>query len=215
MPTSNASGRVNAGLLIVIAALAAALGLWFGKRWFAGDETGLQSLLLYPSPRDVPEFSIDRADGSPLTRADLLGRWSVVFVGFTQCPDICPTTLSELKQAWTQWQSQQRGDRVRVVFLSVDPQRDTPEILKNYTAYFSPDFIAATADDDRLQKLTTPLGIVYARTPDDKGGYSVDHSANLLLIDPQGRLTGLFRPGSYTPATLVADINAMMDAKAR
>lgn len=208
-------GRVSAGLLIVIAAFAAGLGLWFGNRWFVTEQPALQSAILYPAPRAIPEFKLDRADGTPLTLADWKGRWNLVFIGFTHCPDVCPIALGTLKQARTRWQAEGRGDRVRVNFISVDPARDTPEVLKNYVGYFSPDFIAASGSDEQLQALAGPLGMVYARNGAEDGNYTVDHSANVLIVDPQGRLAGMFRPGNYTADSMVADLDKLMDKAGR
>lgn len=205
-------GRVSAGLLIVIAAFAAGLGLWFGNRWFVAEQPALQSAVMYPQPRAVPEFQLDRADGKALTLADWKGRWNLVFIGFTHCPDVCPTALGTLKQAWAKWQAQGRSEQVRVNFISVDPARDTPDVLKNYVDYFSPDFIAASGSDGQLQKLSGPMGMVYGRNEAEGGNYSVDHSANVLIIDPQGRLAGMFRPGNYSADSIVADLDKLMDA---
>lgn len=211
MTSFPARGRVSAGLLIVIAAFAAALGLWFGNRWFAVEPPKLQSAVMYTHARAVPEFELSRADGTPLTLADWKNRWNLVFIGFTHCPDVCPNTLSVLKQSWATWQSQGRSDQIRVNFISVDPARDTPDVLRNYTAFFSPDFVAASGTDEQLKVLSGRLGMVYGRSESEGGAYSVDHSANILIIDPQGRLAGMFRPGNYTADSIVADLDTLMD----
>ena len=200
--------------MIVIAALAAGLGLWFGNRWFNPEPLQLQAALLYPQPRAVPEFELQRADGGTLTLADWKGRWNLVFIGFTHCPDVCPTALAILKQAWIRWQQEGHAKDVQVNFISVDPARDTPEVLKTYAGFFSSDFVAATGSDEQLEKFATPLGMVYARHEGDGGDYSVDHSANILIIDPQGRLAGMFRPGQYDAAKLVADMDTLIEKAA-
>lgn len=207
-------GRVSTGLLIVVAAFAAGLGLWFGNRWFNPETPKLQAALLYPQPRAVPQFTLQRADGGTLTLADWKGRWNLVFIGFTHCPDVCPTALAILKQAWTRWQQDGHAKDIQVNFISVDPARDTPEVLKIYVRFFSPDFVAATGSDEQLEKLATPLGLVYARQDGDGGDYSVDHSASILIIDPQGRLAGMFRPGQYDADKLVADMDTLIDKAA-
>jgi len=194
MPRRHNLGRALPTATILLAALAAGLGLWLGLgRFGAPAPPNLQAALLYPAPRTVPEFHLTRADGAPLTNADWQGRWTLVFFGFTHCPDVCPTTLGTLKQVWTRLAPAQR-ERLRVDFVSVDPQRDTPEQLGRYVAFFSPDFIAATGSDTELTALTRALGLLYVRVPGENGDYSVDHSAQVILIDPQGRLVGLFRP---------------------
>lgn len=197
--------------MIVIAALAAGLGLWFGNRWFNPEPPQLQAALLYPQPRAIPEFELQRANGGTLTLADWKGRWNLVFLGFTHCPDVCPTALAILKQAWTRWQKDGTAKDVRVNFISVDPARDTPDVLKTYVGFFSPDFVGATGSDEQLKKLAAPLGLVYAHHELDGGDYSVDHSANILIIDPHGRLAGMFRPGQYDADTLVADMDSLIE----
>ncbi len=214
MTKKHSCGRVSTGLMIVIAALAAGLGLWFGNRWFNPESPQLQAALLYPQPRAVPEFTLQRANGATLTLADWKGRWNLVFIGFTHCPDVCPTALAILKQAWMRWQQDGHAKDVQVNFISVDPTRDTPEVLKTYVGFFSPDFVAATGNDEQLAKLSKSLGLVYARHESDGGDYSVDHSANILIIDPQGRLAGMFRPGQYDANKLVADMDTLIDKAA-
>ena len=205
-------GRASATVLILVAAFAAALGLWFGARMF--DQSArpeLRSALLYPAPRALPDFSLVRSDGRPLTLADWKGHWTVAFFGFTHCPDICPTTLATFKQVWRRLDPATR-ERVRFDFVSVDPARDTPELLARYTAYFSPDFVASTGSDEELTRLTRSLGLLYTRGEQKDGTYSVDHSASAVLVDPQGRQAGLFRP-PFEAEAIAADLAALTGAR--
>jgi protein SCO1/2 len=202
------AGRVSATYLILIAAVAAALGLWLGSRAFAPKTPPLSEAVLYPVPRTVPDFRLSRADGGPLTRADWTGRWTVVFFGYTNCPDVCPTTLATFKQVWVKLAAAGVAERLRFDFISVDPERDTPEQLKKYVGYFNKDFVAATGSDEQLTRLTRALGLVYAREPTGHGDYSVDHSASAVLIDPSGRQIGLFRP-PFDAAKIAADLAAL------
>ena len=206
------TGRIGATSLIVLAAIAVAVGFFAGSRLFTPAEAPvLKSALLYPVPRALPEFKLVQADGRPLTLADWRGRWNLAFFGFTHCPDVCPNTLAVFKQAWSALDNAGKTDRVRFNFISVDPERDTPAQLARYVAYFSKDFGAATGEDAELTALTRALGLVYARVPDDKGGYSVDHSAAVVIVDPQGRQVGLFRP-PFVAETIVADLLALMES---
>ncbi len=204
------SGRIGATPLIVIAALAVAIGFWAGARWFAAPPLALSTAVMYPSRSAVPEFTLARADGKPLTLADWQGHWTVVFFGFTNCPDICPNTLGTFKQVWNDLAAQGKTDRLRFDFVSVDPQRDTPEQLARYVGFFHPDFVAATGSDDELTRLTRALGLVYARGPEENGTYSVDHSASVVIVDPQGRRAGLFRP-PFEAARIVADLAVLAE----
>lgn len=213
MTVPRTRGRAPLTTLIVVAAFAAALGLWLGARHFAAPTPpALTAVVLYPAPRPLPDFKLVRADGSPLTNADWNGGYTVVFFGYTSCPDVCPTTLQTFKQAWELLKRKGLADRVRIDFISVDPQRDTPQRLGDYVHYFSPDFVAATGSDAELTKLSRALGLVYAREPDGHGGYTVDHSASAVIIDPQGRELGLFRP-PLAAESLAGDLERLLGWK--
>lgn len=195
MSPKRVAGRVTTTALIVIAAIAAALGLWLGQHFWAGRaDAPMQAAMLYPQPRALPEFQLIQGDGTPLTLSDFRGHYTVAFFGFTNCADVCPTTLTAFKQAQTKLVESGKGDGVRFAFVSVDPQRDTPDVIKRYVAVFNKDFIAATGTDEALTKLTHALGLVYSRGEPVNGNYAVDHSASAVIIDPQARLVGLFRP---------------------
>ena len=212
MPSLRFAGRVSPTYLILIAAVAAALGLWLGSRAFTPPAPPqLASAVLYPSPRELPEFTLTRSDGTPLTHADWKGRWTVAFFGYTNCPDVCPTTLATFKSAASKLAADGAGDRVRFDFISVDPQRDTPEQLAKYVGYFSKDFVAATGADEELSKLTRALGLVYSREATGNGDYAVDHSASAVLIDPSGREVGLFRP-PFDAGAMAADLKTLAGA---
>jgi len=209
MHSWRSAGRVSANTLILIAAVAAALGLWLGSRTFApAPKPQLAAAVLYPAPRAIPDFHLTRADGGALTLADWKGRWTIAFFGYTNCPDVCPTTLATFKDVWTTLRAAGVADRLRFDFVSVDPERDTPDKLSKYVGYFSPDFVAATGTDEELTNLTRALGLVYARTPTGNGDYTVDHSASAIIIDPSGREAGLFRP-PFVAKTIAADLEAL------
>lgn len=194
----------------MIVALAAAAGLWLGERFFTPPPPPqLDVVALYPAPRALPDFELVQGNGQPFTQADWQGRWNLVFFGYTHCPDVCPTTLASFKQAWKLLGEAGLQERVRFDFISVDPQRDTPERLAQYVAFFSPDFVAATGDDANLGRITRALGLVYTRDPAAGDDYTVDHSAAAVLIDPRGRQAGLVRP-PFDAARLVADLKRLL-----
>jgi protein SCO1 len=212
MSPSYRSGRVSATYLILIAAVAAAVGLWLGSRAFAPSTPKLAAAVMYPAPRDVPDFKLQRADGTPLTKADWTGRWTVAFFGYTNCPDVCPTTLATFKQVFAKLKSDGVADKVRFDFISVDPARDTPEQLTKYVGYFDKDFVAATGTDEELTRVTRGLGLIYSREPTGNGDYAVDHSASAVLIDPAGREVGLFRP-PFDASAIAADLKTLAGAR--
>ncbi|MEO6689808.1 MAG: SCO family protein [Dokdonella sp.] len=200
------SGRISATVLILIAAVAAGLGLWFGARML-GAPPPLQNALLYPAPRALADFHLTRSDHTPLTLANWKGHWTVAFFGYTNCPDVCPTTLATFKQVWKQLDPVS-AQKLRFDFISVDPARDSPEQLARYVGYFNPDFVAATGSDEELTSLTHSLGLVYSRNKADSGDYTVDHSASAVIIDPQGRQVGMFRP-PFEAGKIAADLSTL------
>ena len=159
---------------ILVAALAAGLGLLAAWQLFGrGGETKapqLEAVTLLPQPRELPAFNLRQSDGTPLVAGELAGHWTLVFLGFTFCPDVCPTTL------------------------------------------------AATADVPALEKFATSLGFVFMKAPGanfehNPQDYSVDHSAHIAVLDPQGRLAGLIRP-PLQPQAIAADL-ITLDAMGR
>ena len=207
---------------ILVAALAAGLGLLAAWQLFGrGGETKapqLEAVTLLPQPRELPAFNLRQSDGTPLVAGELAGHWTLVFLGFTFCPDVCPTTLAELAQAQKQWEALPESTRPRVLFVSVDPERDTPGKAGEYAHAFHPDTLAATADVPALEKFATSLGFVFMKAPGanfehNPQDYSVDHSAHIAVLDPQGRLAGLIRP-PLQPQAIAADL-ITLDAMGR
>ena len=207
---------------ILVAALAAGLGLLAAWQLFGrGGETKapqLEAVTLLPQPRELPAFNLRQSDGTPLVAGELAGHWTLVFLGFTFCPDVCPTTLAELAQAQKQWKPLPDSIRPRVLFVSVDPERDSPGKTGEYAHAFHPDTLAATADVPALEKFATSLGFVFMKAPGanfehNPQDYSVDHSAHIAVLDPQGRLAGLIRP-PLQPQAIAADL-ITLDAMGR
>lgn len=145
----------------------------------------------------LPAFALQGPRGK-FGNADLVGRWSFVFFGYTQCPDICPTALALMKELKARLAASAAVPPVptfQVVFVSVDPRRDTAQLLGEYMAAFDPSFIGVSGTDVELSALTKALGVYYQRNDAaDTRNYAVDHSAAIYLIDPQGRLAAVFSP---------------------
>jgi len=153
-------------------------------------------------------FSLTDHNGQARTLADFKGQAVVVFFGFTQCPDVCPTSMSELAQA-KQLLGEQ-GSRLQGLFISIDPERDTPDIMKEYMASFDPSFLALYAKPDELPALAKSFKVYYKKvdgpTPTS---YTMDHSAGSYVFDPQGRIRIYHRYGSGAPA-LASDVKALL-----
>lgn len=204
-------------LLILVAALAAGLGLLVAQRVFdapppAVDAPALQTVRLMQPPRELPPFSLRQSDGTALVPGELRGHWTVVFLGFTHCPDVCPMTLAQLSQAQKRWEALPESVRPRVLFVSVDPERDTPDRIGEYAHGFHRDTLAATADVPALEQFTRSLSLVFAKVPVGDGGpeseYTIDHSATLVLLDPQARMAGVVQ-APFDPNAVAADLLAL------
>ena len=147
-------------------------------------------------------------NGQPRTLADFKGKVTVVFFGYTQCPDACPTTMAELAQV--KKLLGQDGDRVQGVFVTVDPERDTPQVLKSYMMNFDPSFVALRGTPEQTAATAKEFKVFYAKVPGKAAdSYSMDHSAGSYVFDTQGRIRLFERYGSGADA-LVADIKALL-----
>lgn len=150
------------------------------------------NILLLPRERALPQFELIDQDGQPFTKGSLQGRWHILFFGFTACPDICPTTLSDMRRVFGLLPVDARK-QLQLVLISADPARDTPQQLKNYLSYYRAGFIGLTGDMDQLQALSRALGLPFVPAGDTRGDYSVSHSGNLALVAPDGSLRGHLR----------------------
>lgn len=172
------------------------------------DTTALQSLKTYPTPRIIADFALRDKNNQPFNLSRWQGRWHLVFFGFTHCPDICPSTLSLMNEVLA---AANLGSQLGLTFISVDPDRDTPDHLKRYVDFFNPDFTAATGPTPQLVALTHQMGVLFDIEPHaaDAAAYNVDHSAAVLLINPQARLVGQF-PAPHDISTMVADLQQVI-----
>ncbi len=197
-------GRVMLIVVVLVFALAAGL---VASRWLMDRTLETDAAQRYPVARTIADFQLHTADGQPFTRADMEGRWNLLFFGFTNCPDVCPDTMAVLAQSMEQLRLMRREQLPQVIFVSVDPDRDQGELLADYVSWFDEDFAAVTGSDAQLQALARQLGIVYFHeAPDpDTGFYNVDHSASVLIVDPEARLYGRF-PHPLIAEQVTADL---------
>jgi len=186
------------GTLVVCLAFAA--GMWLSARQAVDGRT--VDGLLWPDPPPLRPFQLLDHAQRTLDLERLRGRWSLVFFGFTHCPDVCPTALAALATAQAELREHTLyGASGQVVFVSVDPERDSPAALGQYVRHFSEDFVAATAPEADLKALTAALGVLFMKVAQADGGYSVDHSAGIFFISPDLRLVSVL-----TPPQTAADI---------
>ena len=196
-------------LIAVVLAAALALGVFVALRMQTPAEP--HSAFVLPTPTPLPEFALVNQQGEDVTSETFQGRWSLVFFGFTHCPDICPTTLQILSAARKTLAENGQQPLPRIVLVSVDPERDTPELMAKYMAYFGHDNLGITGSLDELKKLTTGLGIFFAKQAGDEENYAVDHSAAVLLVNPEAEFHALFS-GTHQVETFVNDVPLIMDA---
>jgi protein SCO1 len=155
-------------------------------------------------------LSLPDQNGQVRGLADFKGKVVVVFFGYTQCPDVCPTTMAELAQIKKAMGKD--GDRVQGVFVSVDPERDTPEILKGYMASFDNSFVALRGTLDQTKAAAKEFKVFYGKVPGKtEGSYSVDHTAGSFIFDPAGKVRLFVRYGSGAEA-LTSDLKALLVA---
>ena len=183
---------------MLIALVALILGLMVNKALSGRGQVDSVALIdagiiLLPQSRQLPPVTLQDQNGQPVLVNALKGKWSLLFFGYTFCPDICPTTLAQLRQIKSEL-PKEAVDTLQVILVSVDPHRDTPTQLKQYLGYFDPQFIGLTpASTDELQTIANAVSIPFIPADTSKPNYTVDHSGNLALIGPDGTQRGFIR----------------------
>ncbi|MBF0142411.1 MAG: SCO family protein [Magnetococcales bacterium] len=176
----------------------------------------LQGILL-DKTKPVPAFRLTAHDGTTVTRESLAGRWHFLFFGYTHCPDICPTAMGDMAAVFTNLEAHPGLlDTTRMLFVSVDPDRDTPESLKQFVPYFRADFLGLTGHIGEIENLTRALGAGFRKIPDKEGeGYQVGHTTSVFLLDPEVRLTALFHPPAHDTQLIAERFVAIRDLYAK
>lgn len=205
-PPGTRRGRALIIALVALAALAALLGGLLVARGLMQESVEYRAASMYPATPEIRPFRLSDADGRAFTEQDLHGDLTLLFFGFTNCPDVCPDTLGTLAEAMDKLETMRVERLPDVVFVSVDPARDAGASMRDYVTYFDPDFRAVTGSDEALAELTSQLGVMYARErPDESGYYGVDHSGMIVVVDSAGRMIGRFPP-STDADSLAADL---------
>lgn len=177
------------------------------------NQTSLMTARTFNSGRDLPEFKLVNYRNETVDNTSLQGQWHLMFFGYTHCPDVCPTSLAQMNQLYEIMQADPDQPALpEILFISVDPERDHSEQLKNYITYFNPDFMAATGEKDQIDTLSKKMGVVYYQgETDENGNYEVDHSATIMIISPDGKFKGLF-PAPHHPESMAADLKVLMQS---
>ncbi|MEO3865111.1 SCO family protein [Rheinheimera fenheensis] len=166
--------------------------------------------LVYPQPRALADFNLTDQHGDTVNRERLYGQWTLAFVGYTYCPDICPLTLAKLAGVQPELAALVK-EPLKVWFISVDPNRDTIEQLNNYVSYFEQaNVLGMTAGHDQLFPFVRQLGLMYALSSTTEENYLVDHSASVVLINPLGQLVAMFKPPMQVGQLPVVDAEQLL-----
>jgi protein SCO1/2 len=221
---SRQSGK--AWLLVIVGVAALAAGVWLSESFSGKENAGtsasdtvtareraknlialqdslITSLALPLDFKSIGTFELIDTNAQPITEAIFNDKWSLVFFGYTHCPDVCPITLQVMKDVVARLE-EQNEPVPQIVFVSVDPVRDTSAVMKQYVSHFNDRFIGITGDVNKVHALTSSLGIVASFTANDTNpdNYIVDHTASLLLVDPQRRVRAKVSPPLQADAVI-------------
>jgi protein SCO1/2 len=200
----------------VVLIVAFALGLFAAQHWFrsSAPELPLSHATLYPQPKSLVGLGLTDQHGAALTAESLRGRWWLVFFGFTQCPDVCPTTLATLARTKTALADLPAAEQPRVLLISVDSERDTPERLAAYVQYFDPDFVGATGSPEAVTQAAGLFGVPFAKVGLPSGGYTFDHGAGVFIVNPDAAIAA-YSSAPHDAAVLAADYRVLAERGAR
>jgi protein SCO1/2 len=206
--------RTQKTVFILVAIVALILGLTVNRVLSgkgSGDQTALidAGIILLPQSRKLPDLMMTNQDGQPVQINEFKDKWTLLFFGYTYCPDICPTTLAQLRQIKSELPKEALS-KLRVVLISVDPNRDTPQQLKQYLGYFDKDFVGLTGSVPDIQKLANGVSIPFIPADTSKPGYTVDHSGNLALLGPDGHQRGFIR-APFNNQKLLAQLPGLLE----
>ena len=158
----------------------------------SAEELRTNGAIELSKPRIFSDFELLDHRGESFSLENLRGHWTILFFGFTNCPDICPTTMATLAQMY-QFLSSDEQEKLQVVMVSLDPERDTQEKMAEYVPYFNADFVGVTGNKHLIRRMTAELNIAYNKVPLEGDNYTVDHSTQLVLINPRGHYHGFFK----------------------
>ena len=160
-------------------------------------------------PQPVPDFTLTTGGDTPVSLSDFRGEYVYIYFGYTYCPDFCPTTMSALTRARRELGD--AADRMRVVMITVDPERDTPDVIANYVSFFDPSYVGLTGTTAEIDAAGEPFGVFYQKHEGStETGYLVDHSTRTYLIDPEGNYRVAY-PYETTPEQFVTDLRWLIE----
>ncbi len=188
--------KIGITVALLLAFIILVLGLFLNKmftpRVLSDTELSINGAFAFDKPRILNEFSLITQDQSPFGLADLTGKWSLIFFGFTSCPDVCPTTLSTLQQMLSKLDKDIAKD-TQVIFVSVDPGRDGPDVIKRYLQNFNADFVGLTGNFIDIKRFANQLNVPFQKVKTGPESYTVDHGSNIAIINPYGHYHGFLK----------------------
>lgn len=154
----------------------------------------MENATVFTQPRAITPFKLQDDAGKSFTNTNLMGHWSLLFFGFTNCAMICPTTMTELNKMYQLLEKDKIKNLPQVIFISVDPERDTVKRVHDYVRSFNPNFIGVTGKEKEIATLAKQLGVMFMKLPNKENpkDYAIDHSAFIVLVDPNGQAYGIF-----------------------
>ncbi|PCK09389.1 MAG: SCO family protein [Alteromonadaceae bacterium] len=179
-------------------------------RILSDGELQANRAIVFNQPRIIKPFQLRDHHNKPFELTDIQGKWSLMYFGFTHCPDICPTTLADLNRMMGMLEDEY-AEQVQVTLVSLDPARDTPEVLAQYVPYFNPSFIGVTGEFINIMQLTQNVNVAFNKISQGDDSYTIDHSSYLVLVNPRGHYHGFFKP-PFEPTTLKLTLQSIISS---
>lgn len=208
------SNKILAKLFLIVGLIALGVGAIYLKRLFMSDDLLVYSnnntITVFDDPIPIQNLDLQSNQGS-FTRQDLLGKWSFIFFGYTHCPDVCPTTLTLLQQV--NHGLQDYPEKVQMIFITLDPARDTVRKIGEYVAYFNKHFIGLSGGQPEIDKLVKTLGVLYEKELPQKDGYAINHTASVFIVNPKAQVQALLSSQAASVAKIVTETRRLISAK--
>jgi len=195
--------NIKISLLLIILFMVSVLSLFINKlttpRYLSSPELMVNGFYLFPEPKAFSSFTLLTGNNQIISQEDLKGKWTLIYFGFTRCPDECPVAMSLIRNLYSTLEKKDfdLSDK-QTMLVTIDPENDTPDIIDKYAKAFNQDFIGARGNRPMLLSLATQLNVMVVEPPKNHESHSINHlenhSNNIMLIDPEGKYFGFFRP---------------------
>lgn len=202
-------------LIVVFALIALCAGILISNHYFSKEQLPLVKVsTLFVPPQPIDEFHLIDTHKRPFTKESFTGHWTLMFFGFTRCQMVCPVAMSALAQTYKTMLKDKQNPMPQVVFVSIDPDNDTPAKIAKYVTAFNPHFQGVTGTQENVDQLAADLNVLYIKVKANKKGEedSLDHSGSVLLINPEGQLAAVFS-APLDPAAIAKDFQLIAQAQ--